>query len=153
MTARKIPPFEGTPPDFETEDGLRIWLTQPLGMVTQVDSGRKLSERMTSVMIGPAYDRLHRIAGDDHPFFFIHDFADIDSFEPVARNALVMWPRSIGRANIGKMIVRLSPETSAVFQMTVRLGASAIAMAGFDVGITTDPLPQVVEASQLRHLT
>jgi hypothetical protein len=131
-------------PNFDVPDGLKIWLVEPLGMITQVGVGMTLSVEMTNAMRGRAYDALQTRAGGDHPFWFVHDFADVAGYTPEARSALVGWPGSIGKQNIQRMVVCLSQDTGWPIRMSVELGVSMIRLAGFPIDVVFEPLPGLV---------
>jgi hypothetical protein len=124
---------------MEHVSGLKVWFTEPPGIVTQ------LSRRVRADM-----DMVHFLSRDvDARLFslprppgsrmvFIHDWRRLDSYSTEVRNHMVAWGKR-RRADIGELVVVQGTDASPLARMGISMASTALGMFGLRLTVVADP--------------
>jgi hypothetical protein len=132
---------------------LRLWLTQPLGMVTQLEPGAHASASLAQVVAGAANSALLGLyRREPGPMFFAHDWRNLASYESEARRVLTEWALGLGAARIARVDILLDATTSSFVRMGTAVGQAALAVGGVTMRVHYDAaaFARASEAALLR---
>ncbi len=127
------PVFPNTPPAMVHDaSGLRVWFTDPPGLVTQITDSTEISTAMAEFIAGPVNDELAKLPrAPGQRLIFLHEWTHFRSYEPAAREILTEWAMSL-RDEIGLMLFVISKEANSMVRMGIKVGTMTLKLAGID---------------------
>lgn len=134
--------FVGLPARVALSRGpLRLWLTEPLGMVTQLDAGAHASLGLARLIAGPATEALFRLReqAGGRRLRFVHDWRGLTSYESGARQVLTEWALRLGATGIERVDILLGPSPPSFVRMGTTVGQAALAVAGVTTRVHYEP--------------
>lgn len=131
------PTFEGLPPSAAFSVGpLRLWLTLPLGMVTQFEPNAHLSVSLSRLIAGPATDALLGLYQQSpRPMRFLHDWRNLMTYDSEARLILTDWGLRLGAERVLRVDMLLGARTPSFVRMGAAVGQAALAVAGMTLRV------------------
>jgi len=132
--------------------GMRVWFTEPPGMVTQLTDTAEISVAMAEFIAGPvnaALSKLPRSPGQT--LLFLHEWTHFRSYEPAARELLTEWAMSL-RGDVGLMLFVISKEASSMVRMGIKVGTMTLKLAGIDSELV-DSIQPALTARGIRART
>ncbi len=112
--------------------GLRVWFTDPPGLVTQITDTTEISTAMAEFIAGPVSEALARLPRTPgQRLIFLHEWTHFRSYEPAAREILTEWAMSL-RDEIGLMLFVISKEANSMVRMGIKVGTMTLKLAGID---------------------
>ena len=133
MSEEARPVFLNIPPAMVHEpSGMRVWLTDPPGVVTQITRESNVTLDVARFITGPvtrALTQLPRAPGQR--YVFLHEWTRFRSYDPDARDELARWAAEL-RGEVGLMLFVISKEASSMVRMGIKVGAMTLKLAGID---------------------
>ena len=138
---RVVPPrrFAKFAPDLVHEpSGMRVWLTEPLGILTQLTEQTAADFEMAKFLSGPVSDRLFALrTTSDQQVLFFHEWSAMTGYGKGVRKEMTDWGLRI-RKDIERIVVSLGPEAPSLVKMGVNVAASALTLAGIRLSLVAD---------------
>ncbi|MBK8261731.1 MAG: hypothetical protein IPK80_10370 [Nannocystis sp.] len=133
MHADVRPVFADVAPALVHEpSGLRVWFTEPPGLVTQITREAHITVDVARFLAGPVTDVLRSLPRKTgQRFVFVHEWTRFRSYEPEARDELTSWAMSL-KQEIGMMLFVISKEASSMVRMGIKVGTMTLKLAGID---------------------
>jgi hypothetical protein len=137
--------FDRPPHLTHAGSGLRAWLTEPPGVLTQVTTqvrGSVEMARFLSTTVSDAVLALPRERGQR--LLFIHEWSRLEGYSPETRELLTDWGIRI-RHDVERIVVSLRPETSAIVRMGISVASIALRIAGVNLQLVDSIEPVLHE--------
>lgn len=127
------PVFVNVPPAMVHEpSGLRVWLTEPPGLVTQITREPHVTLDVARFLSGPVTEALMALPrAPGQRFVFLHEWTRFRSYEPEARDELTQWVMNL-KDQLGLMLFVISKEASSMVRMGIKVGTMTLKLAGID---------------------
>lgn len=130
MGSLVFPLLSGVHPHFESA-GARVWVVEPLGLVTELSGHVTLSDaKLLSRTASDAVLAMYEGEG----LRFMHDWRAIETYESGARRELVEWGRRLGRERMAQIDILMAPSNRLV-RMGITVGVTAMAVLGVPIAI------------------
>lgn len=144
------PVFSAVAPAFDDErSGLRVWFTDPPGMVTQMTREAEITLAMAEFLAGPVTEALRKLPREpSQRLVFVHEWTRFRSYEPAARDALTAWALSL-KGDIGLMLFVIDKQASSMVRMGIKVGTMTLKLAGIDSQLV-DSLDPALAAHGIR---
>lgn len=151
-----LPAFSERTPDFvHAPTGFRVWLTEPLGILTQVGQQQNLGVEVARFLTGEVTRRLLElhaerpsVGGTNLGLFFMHEWSGLESYTKDTRIEMTRWGLAM-RPYAEEIVVHLGGRASALARMGVSVASSALSLAGVRFSMVDD-LPTALTARGLR---
>ena len=112
--------------------GLRVWFTDPPGLVTQITDATEISTAMAGFIAGPVNDALITLPrAPGQQLILLHEWTRFRSYEPAARDILTEWAMSL-RDEIALMLFVIAKEATPMVRMGIKVGTMTLKLAGID---------------------
>jgi hypothetical protein len=141
--------FERPPHLLHERSGLRAWLTEPAGVLTQVTTqvrGDLEMARFLSTTVSDAVLALPRERGQR--LTFVHEWSRLQGYTPETREMLTEWGIRI-RNDVDRIIVALRSDTSAIVRMGISVASIALRIAGVRLKLV-DSIDDVIDELAIR---
>lgn len=142
-------PVFAAPPHLEHAGVLRVWFTEPIGVVTQIVHPVHADMEMARFFTDQMDPRLRELGGQPTPdFTFVHAWQHLSGYDTPCRRHLTDWGLGL-RDHIRSLVVVLGDDTSSLARMGVNVAFSALRLAGIDARLASD-IDEVVTRLELR---
>ena len=124
-------PFDTTAPTLVDPSGtMRVWLTDPPGMLDQAAVGARFSTELARWLTQDASAAMTAAYPADARYAFVHDWRGIATYTTEARLDIIGWGRKLGMKHIERIDIVLAPDAGTFFRMAVQGGALAMTVIG-----------------------
>lgn len=131
--------FAEIPPTMVHEpSGMRVWLLEPLGILTQVTEVQTQADlAMAEWLSGPVTETLLARRTGSERLVFVHEWSAMAGYTRETRVEMTEWALRI-RKHIARVVVHLGPSAPSLVKMGINVASSALLMAGIQLELTTD---------------
>jgi hypothetical protein len=118
--------------------GMRVWLIEPLGLLTQVSETQTIADlAMAQWLSGPVTEALLAQRRGDERLLFVHEWSAMTGYTRETRVEMTEWALRI-RKHIARVVVHLGPEAPALVKMGISVASTALTMASVELDLVRD---------------
>jgi hypothetical protein len=144
---RGAPAFD-LPPDLTGAGGLRMWFTDPPGVIVQIAQPARGTKEMAEWLIGPGFTRVRgRFPGAD-ALILVIDLSLMNGRDPAARVVIMDKAREPGRLFARTFLVP-PLKASAVYLTTMHAAAALMNALGRDIHVESS-LAEVIAQCDMK---
>jgi hypothetical protein len=151
MTFPPLPaPFDGVAPTLIDPSGtMRVWLTDPPGMLDQAAMGAPFTTQLAHWLTHDASAAMQAAYGSDARYTFLHEWRGITTYTTDARLDIIGWGRKLGMKHIERIDIVLAPDAGTLFRMAAQGGSLAMTVIGVKCGIA-DSIEGALASTKLK---
>jgi hypothetical protein len=145
-------PFDTTAPTLVDPSGtLRVWLTDPPGMLDQMAIGCPVTTEVAHWLVHVAGGAMVAAYAPDARYTFLHEWRGVTTYTTEARLGIINWGRGLGLKRVERIDIVLAQDAGTLFRMAVQGGAMTMSVLGVKCALVDD-VDATINATNLRPL-